>query len=189
MQSAGDQTGQPQELTFEGGADDLAEYATWDDRRLSAAAIDRLGKRLRHVDVVTPQDLALLQQLRQEHFSVLTAVQSEIYERLPDVVQTSRLKTVQTIVDKLRRERTALSRMQDIAGIRIVDEMNSSRTGRSGVRRHGCCRRRKTRRQKEQATFRLQGRAPARAAGQSLGGDTGPDEDAGPVGSDRRTAG
>ena len=37
---------------------------------------------------------------------------------------TARLKTVNTIVEKLRRERTRLAEMQDIGGLRIVKEMS-----------------------------------------------------------------
>lgn len=37
---------------------------------------------------------------------------------------TTRLKTVNTIVDKLRRHRTRLSTMQDVAGARIVRDMS-----------------------------------------------------------------
>jgi len=37
---------------------------------------------------------------------------------------TSRLKTVNTIIEKLKRERTRLSTIQDIAGLRLVKDMN-----------------------------------------------------------------
>lgn len=36
---------------------------------------------------------------------------------------TSRLKTTNTIIDKLARQTTRLSKMQDIAGLRIVSDM------------------------------------------------------------------
>ncbi len=37
---------------------------------------------------------------------------------------TSRLKTINTIIEKLRREKTRLAEMQDIAGLRIVFEVD-----------------------------------------------------------------
>ncbi|MGD0409121.1 MAG: RelA/SpoT domain-containing protein [Candidatus Limnocylindrales bacterium] len=91
--------------------------------RLTVSAINRLGTRIRMSDVLSPGDLNLLQRLREEHFDLLDSVQADIQSRLPAVDQTSRLKTVQTIVDKVRRG-TSLSRMQDIAGVRIVQQMN-----------------------------------------------------------------
>lgn len=49
----------------------------------------------------------------------------EALSRKLDVRPTSRLKTVGTIVDKVKREPTmSLSRMQDIAGLRIVEEFD-----------------------------------------------------------------
>jgi ppGpp synthetase/RelA/SpoT-type nucleotidyltranferase len=63
----------------------------------------------------------LLQQLRLAHDEALATVQRALADALPEAMRTSRLKTVGTIVDKLRREETMrLSRMQDIAGVRIV---------------------------------------------------------------------
>ena len=104
--------------------DDLGDGDTPPVTSLSGVEINRLGDRLRESDI-SSSDLELLQRVRAEHFALLVDVQSEIQERLPDVVQTSRLKTVQTIVEKLRREpKMDLSRMQDIAGIRIVEDMN-----------------------------------------------------------------
>jgi len=127
MQSAGDRPlgGRRSKTdTLELDQSAVGEPETSQVPRLSVSAINRLGLRIRHNEL-TLDDLAMLQRLRQEHFALLADVQSEIQDRLPGVVQTSRLKTVQTIVDKLRREpHMALSRMQDIAGVRIVEEMN-----------------------------------------------------------------
>jgi ppGpp synthetase/RelA/SpoT-type nucleotidyltranferase len=91
--------------------------------RLTVSAINRLSTRIRKSDVLSTGDLDLLQRLREEHFDLLDGVQADIQSRLSAVDQTSRLKTVQTIVDKVRRG-TSLSRMQDIAGVRIVQQMN-----------------------------------------------------------------
>jgi hypothetical protein len=91
--------------------------------RLTVSAINRLCARIRKSDALSERDLDLLQRLREEHFDLLDAVQADIQSRLPSADQTSRLKTVQTIVDKVRRG-TSLSRMQDIAGVRIVQQMD-----------------------------------------------------------------
>lgn len=42
---------------------------------------------------------------------------------IPGIEATARLKTTNTIIEKLRRERTRLSEMQDIAGLRIVRDI------------------------------------------------------------------
>jgi hypothetical protein len=92
---------------------------------LTISQINRLGRRLRESERVSERDLADLQSLRADHFDMLVEVQQLLRDELPGSSPTSRLKTIQTIVDKLKRERTmALSRMQDIAGIRIVEDMN-----------------------------------------------------------------
>jgi hypothetical protein len=58
------------------------------------------------------------------HAEAMIAVQESLYKELA-VRPTSRLKTVGTIVDKVKREPSmSLSKMQDIAGLRIVEEMD-----------------------------------------------------------------
>jgi len=52
----------------------------------------------------------------------MARVQVSLRDRL-GVDATSRLKTVNTIIEKLRREKMRLAEMQDIAGLRIVEEM------------------------------------------------------------------
>jgi hypothetical protein len=52
----------------------------------------------------------------------MARVQVLLRDRLR-VDATSRLKTVNTIIEKLRREKMRLAEMQDIAGLRIVEEM------------------------------------------------------------------
>lgn len=92
--------------------------------RLTTSQLKRLGRSLRH-ESLSEQELDLLQQFREEHFGLLERVQLAVRTAVPDARATSRLKTVQTIVDKLRREQSmALNRMRDIAGLRIVDEMD-----------------------------------------------------------------
>ncbi|MFV2062028.1 MAG: hypothetical protein ACC726_00775 [Chloroflexota bacterium] len=56
---------------------------------------------------------------------MLDVVQRVLRTNIPRVSPSGRLKTWQTIVDKLKREPTmALSRMHDIAGTRLVESMN-----------------------------------------------------------------
>ena len=92
--------------------------------RASTSQIDRLGERLRANSVIEAGDLELLQAFRAEHEEALIEVQTRLAEALPEVDQTARIKTIQTLHDKLRRQPTKLSRIQDIAGVRIVQDMD-----------------------------------------------------------------
>ena len=74
---------------------------TTEGKVLSLAQIDRLGERLRSSLEITEADLRVLQQFRQEHVTALRAVQEGINEALGGVAQTSRIKTIQTLHDKL----------------------------------------------------------------------------------------
>jgi hypothetical protein len=90
---------------------------------LTTSQVDRLGERLRSSATITEVDLVLLQQYRAEHSEALRVVQETIDAELPGVSQTSRVKTVGTLHDKLRRQSTKLSRVHDIAGVRVVEEV------------------------------------------------------------------
>ena len=92
--------------------------------RLTLAQVDLLGERLRTSDTVSETDLDLLQRYQAEHAAALAYVQARIDDVLPGVSQTSRIKTIGTLHDKLRRQPTRLSQVQDIAGVRIVRDMN-----------------------------------------------------------------
>jgi ppGpp synthetase/RelA/SpoT-type nucleotidyltranferase len=95
---------------------------------LSRSQIDKLGRRLRRAGVggLSDADRNLLEQLIASHGPALAAVQERLSEEL-GVHVTSRTKTTGTLVEKLQRNRgMALSRMQDIAGVRLVMEMNRS---------------------------------------------------------------
>jgi ppGpp synthetase/RelA/SpoT-type nucleotidyltranferase len=81
--------------------------------------IDRLGERLRKEEPPGSEALAQLEQLRGSYGPPMAEAQALIREHL-GLDAASRLKTVNTIVEKLRREKTRLSTMQDIAGVRIV---------------------------------------------------------------------
>jgi len=90
--------------------------------QLTTAQVDRLGERLRASPTISADDLALLQLFRAEHEAALLEVQARIERALPGVDHTSRIKTIQTLHDKLSRQPSKLSRIQDIAGIRVVQD-------------------------------------------------------------------
>jgi ppGpp synthetase/RelA/SpoT-type nucleotidyltranferase len=94
--------------------------------RLSKTQVDKLGDRLRHSPVPSPHDLEALQHLRSACRQTLTQVARRVAIEL-QVELTTRLKTTTSIVEKMRRERTRLSQMQDIAGLRIVGDFDRSR--------------------------------------------------------------
>jgi hypothetical protein len=87
--------------------------------KLSGSQVDKLGRRLRDSETPSVEDLRLLEQVRRSHENArLEVVQALLAEGLQG---TSRLKTTSTIIEKLQRESTMhLSRMQDIAGVRLV---------------------------------------------------------------------
>ncbi|HYO45163.1 MAG TPA: RelA/SpoT domain-containing protein [Gemmatimonadota bacterium] len=91
---------------------------------MSTSQVDRLGERLRGTEVLSEDDLALLQRFRAEHEAALIEVQARLERAIPGVAQAARIKTIQTLHDKLRRQPTKLSRIQDIAGVRIVGDMD-----------------------------------------------------------------
>src|SRR5437867_3958883 len=96
-----------------------------DSARMSGSAIDKLGDRLRARTNIADSDLLALQILRREFDDALARARNLVSAAVPGATPTSRLKTVQTLVGKLRREATMnLSQMQDIAGMRIVRAMN-----------------------------------------------------------------
>lgn len=97
---------------------------------LTSSQIDRLGERLRASVTISEEDLVALQTYREMHVDALRHVQEVITSALGGVAQTSRIKTVQTLCDKLRRQPIKLSRVQDIAGVRIVQDMDRTEQDR-----------------------------------------------------------
>jgi hypothetical protein len=89
---------------------------------MTKSQIDNLGDRLRKADMSSEADLRLLAQLLGMHEKPLLDVERALRERLQLTTQ-SRLKTHNTIIEKLKRDRTRLSSMQDLAGVRIVQEI------------------------------------------------------------------
>lgn len=91
---------------------------------LSNSEVDRLGDRLRSARTISEDDLVMLQRLRNEYETALADAQLVVHGAAAGIQVSSRIKTVHTIVDKLRRESgMKLSRMQDIAGLRLVADM------------------------------------------------------------------
>ena len=88
---------------------------------ISRTQIDRLGGRLRASDTISEPDLRLLQDVRAGYDEALAVVATRLSREL-GLHAGTRLKTVGTIVDKLKRESVRLSQMQDIAGGRLVIE-------------------------------------------------------------------
>lgn len=87
---------------------------------MSKTQVNKLGKRLRDKDPIATEDLELLQRVRQSHADALDAVARLLRDEL-GLEPTSRLKTVRTLVERLRRQHAmSLSSMQDIAGVRVV---------------------------------------------------------------------
>jgi ppGpp synthetase/RelA/SpoT-type nucleotidyltranferase len=92
---------------------------------LTRSQINQLGRRIRDTEPIAEGDLRLLQQLIHDHASMLATVQRDLIDLVGGITPTSRLKTIATIADKLRRQRSmAVSTMADIAGIRIVKDMD-----------------------------------------------------------------
>ena len=76
------------------------------------------------MDGLSDEDRDLLERLVASHGPALAAVQERLMQQL-GVRVTSRTKTTGTLVEKLQRNPSmALSRMQDIAGVRLVVEMD-----------------------------------------------------------------
>ncbi len=98
---------------------------------MTKTQVNKLGKRLRDSGTISEADLELLQRVRAAHADALDEVAGILRDELM-LQPTSRLKTVNTLLDKLRRERTmALTTVQDIAGVRVV--LDADRRGQDAV--------------------------------------------------------
>jgi ppGpp synthetase/RelA/SpoT-type nucleotidyltranferase len=88
--------------------------------------IDKLGERLAAATEPTDEDLAKLEELIIAHAEVVTQVRgmlTSLEDELAGVSITGRAKTTQTIIDKVGRNHTRLSSMEDLAGVRVVAPM------------------------------------------------------------------
>ena len=101
---------------------------TFDDfypkARMTKSQINKLGKKLRTASELDAETLSQLQQFRESCDEPMFGAQTLLSEA--DLETTSRLKTTNTIIEKLRRERMRLTEMQDIGGLRIVSKMDLS---------------------------------------------------------------
>ena len=90
-----------------------------DPTLMTPSCINKLGQRLRKVTIPDEKLLEELQAFRARFVEPLNEAH-EIVRSALGVEPTSRIKTVNTIVEKLVRDKTRLSKMQDIAGVRVV---------------------------------------------------------------------
>lgn len=90
-------------------------------RELTKSQINRLGDRLRKGEI-QEEDRQLLEDYRLSFTEAYATVVGEIRSRLKLEVTGRPAKTTKSIVEKLRREKTRLSQMQDIAGCRLIVE-------------------------------------------------------------------
>jgi putative GTP pyrophosphokinase len=86
---------------------------------LSKSQLDKLGEQLRTVDAPSPPQIAVYDEYRASHDPALAEVQARV-ARASDLESSGRLKTLESTVAKLRRQRIRLSQIADIAGCRIV---------------------------------------------------------------------
>ncbi|MCU1588797.1 MAG: RelA/SpoT domain protein [Frankiales bacterium] len=87
---------------------------------ISRTQLDKLGERLAAADVPADDDLDLLLDVLSAYQAALVEVQARL-SRI-GYHATTRTKTTGVLVDKLRRERSSLKSVQDIAGARIVSD-------------------------------------------------------------------
>jgi hypothetical protein len=90
-------------------------------RPFSASKIDRLGERLVGTESPSDDDMEMLQRVRLAYDQPMVMTKGRLLDRL-GLHATDRLKTENTIIEKVRRK-TRLSSMQDIAGLRIVEDV------------------------------------------------------------------
>jgi ppGpp synthetase/RelA/SpoT-type nucleotidyltranferase len=87
---------------------------------LSKTKIDQLGLRLRQADTISQDDVRMLDEYRLSFGSAYESVVQIIREKLGLNPTGRAAKTIPSIVQKLRRQNTRLSQIQDIAGCRLV---------------------------------------------------------------------
>lgn len=92
------------------------------NERMTKSQINKLGEKLRTALEMDSDTLSRLQQFRASYDEPMLRAQTLLKEM--GLEATSRLKTTNTIIEKLRREKTRLAEMQDIAGLRIVSEVD-----------------------------------------------------------------
>ena len=87
--------------------------------KLSKTQIDRLGNRLRE-GPLSDSDLRILDDYRRSFAEAYEQVVQVIREELKLEPTGRQIKSTNSIIEKLHRESTRLTQIQDIAGCRIV---------------------------------------------------------------------
>jgi ppGpp synthetase/RelA/SpoT-type nucleotidyltranferase len=97
---------------------------------ISKSQIDRLGQRLIAGESPADEDLALLEDVLIAYAGVVSQARQilDVLENdgFRDVSITGRAKTTQTTLEKLVRNRSRLSSIEDLAGVRIVADITLS---------------------------------------------------------------
>lgn len=97
---------------------------------ISKSQIDRLGQRLIAPEPSTDDDLALLEAVLIAYAGTVADARQmlDVLEngKVRDVSITGRAKTTQTTLEKLVRNKSRLSSIEDLAGVRIVADMTLS---------------------------------------------------------------
>lgn len=86
---------------------------------MTRAAAERLGKRLAGAAIPDTEDLEHLLAFLRAYEKAMATAQDVIFDAT-GLVATARIKTTQSLVEKLRREPTKLPTIQDIAGLRLI---------------------------------------------------------------------
>lgn len=80
-----------------------------------------MGARLRHAEIPSAEDMELLARFRDDHLESMVSVFSTVNNlSVPRLALSARQKNANTIIEKMRRSHTALDRMQDVAGVRVI---------------------------------------------------------------------
>jgi len=90
---------------------------------ISKNQINKLGDRLAKSDKFDLHDLKMLEALLADAAAAMAVVEESLIELLEVQPFTSRVKNTGTIIEKLRRDRSRLSSIRDLAGVRVVYEM------------------------------------------------------------------
>jgi ppGpp synthetase/RelA/SpoT-type nucleotidyltranferase len=101
---------------------------------LTRTLIDRLGERLRADNSITADDRILLDEYRRSLASFSNTITTRLQRLLDRPITERPGKTTPSIIAKLKRQPIALSRMQDVAGGRVVvDDLPSQDTASATV--------------------------------------------------------
>ncbi len=94
---------------------------------VSRSQVRRAGERLRRAGAATEADRQIYSEYRDTFAEPLREVAEAIQELAEGAPVQSRLKRFETVVKKLRRGTSDLSRLEDIAGCRVVPPMREQR--------------------------------------------------------------